>query len=1122
MFAAFVSCLLAGPASSQTFELELNDLRELYDHLYVEKAVWDTLEAFDPGTIVIGQYYKRPHFLTSNFDRTKQLVEYGALGGYKVTLTYPRIYTLEFREDAQGEFYSYQPRDLTIPGLEIRLERLDDLAERIRVASARDVWRESVSASVTGQMITARKRRGAINVEIPLPMPRQLESIFGPGDKTHINISGRESITFAGESRRVSPFIGVEGQQKQSLFPSLDMKQELDVTLTGSIGDKVNIRVDHSSQALTDDANQIQLNYVGYEDDVVKRIDLGNTNLSLPGSQLISFSSSSTGLFGVKVLAQIGSTELTVIASKQEGEVSNASFSPRGGAIGQTEEREIPDYNYIANEYFWFNHPAYQDTTQLPDQTYPIDVYRSLEKSEIAGGAGGVTYFYGRAYVDTFGTGSSINRAAAAVRGDGREEPPHVNQPFELLDEDIDYEFIYDLDKINRIIGLRMKQRVPDNKALAVVYVNRALQKIGGKFSDPEGFNIAGNDTIAMELIKPPNARPKNEFGWTWEYMMRFYYNLGMTNIDPGSLELTIEDVIVPRPDAAFPQGSDVSYLRIFGLDQYDRSGQPGYDNIVDYKEGALNLQTGILQFPSLRPFAPDTSLISEWTDGDFKIDDQFLAQSDSAAYLYTDYLTDVTKYTQYKIVVRAVSTSRSFRIDAFNITESSEKITLDGQTLSRGRDYEINYETGDVELKGEALDRMTPDSKISVDYEYKPFGGGAASSLAGFSTQTQLGENARLGMTWLYESKSTAVDKPRVGEEPTRAVVGGINANIQHRSDLLTSLVNKLPLVDTDAQSTVNLSGELAMSFPDPNTKGEAYIDDFEGVEDSDRITSARRGWRQASPPYYIPPDSSDAEVLPASGRWGFIWYNIEPDKGLHRRDLNPTLNDRENTLISSLDIEIDPNPPDTAWVGVMTGFGGGGLDLTQGQFIELWINDFKPTKSDRGGILRIDMGSIDEDFYEPDKNQWNDEDNNGDGWQGGIEDTGLDNEYNQDECANPPCDENTDYAGDNFDAKRINGRFTKINGTEGNGLPDTEDLDGSNALDETNSYFSYVIDLAQDSAVVDVREEYPTYDGFNSVYHERDSWRLYRINLNDFQVVSPDGGEPRFDQIKHIAVEL
>jgi cell surface protein SprA len=243
-----------------------------------------------------------------------------------------------------------------------------------------------------------------------------------------------------------------------------------------------------------------------------------------------------------------------------------------------------------------------------------------------------------------------------------------------------------------------------------------------------------------------------------------------------------------------------------------------------------------------------------------------------------------------------------------------------------------------------------------------------------------------------------------------------------------------------------------------------------------------------------------------------------MEPDKGSHRRDFKPSLPEEDNTLVASLDIEIDPNPADSAWVGVMTGFGGGGLDLTQCRFIELWVNDFKPDKADRGGKLRIDLGRIDEDFYEPDEDMWNDEDINGDGWNASREDTGLDLLKNEDECA--ACTENDDFSGDDFEAGRIDGRFTKINGTEANGLYDTEDLNRSNSLDMANSYFTCVIDLADDLPVLDIREDYPTYDGFNSVYHERDSWRWYRVYLNDFKIVAPYQVQPSLDRVTHLRV--
>ena len=150
------------------------------------------------------------------------------------------------------------------------------------------------------------------------------------------------------------------------------MQQKLDVSLTGTIGDKVAIQVDHSSEAIGQDANRVRLAYTGYEDEVIQLIELGNTSLSLPGSQLVSVSTSAQGLFGVKMLAKMGSTDFTLIASKQEGEVSSSTFTPTGGALGETEVRVIRDVDYVKNKYFYFDDPR----AFIGPQAATIEVYR--------------------------------------------------------------------------------------------------------------------------------------------------------------------------------------------------------------------------------------------------------------------------------------------------------------------------------------------------------------------------------------------------------------------------------------------------------------------------------------------------------------------------------------------------------------------------------------------------------------------------------------------------------------------------------------------------------------------------------------------------------------------------
>jgi hypothetical protein len=492
------------------------------------------------------------------------------------------------------------------------------------------------------------------------------------------------------------------------------------------------------------------------------------------------------------------------------------------------------------------------------------------------------------------------------------------------------------------------------------------------------------------------------------------------------------------------------------------------------------------------------------WTNGEFAFTGQYADIRQPQ--IYTDFLTRPEDFQRFRIQVRAASTTRTFTIDAFNITEGSETVRIDGRTLVRNRDYTIDYETGEVELIGDAVLDLTPNSNITIDYEFKPFVGGGASSLVGFNSLLNWSTNSKFGTTWLYESKSSASDRPRLGEEPSRIIVGELNGTMQFKPRIFTWLVNLLPRVSTDATSSLNLSGEVAVSMPNPNTKKEVYIDDFEGVEDSDVFGLTRRSWYPASPPI----SDDGVSPRPSANNTKVFWYNIEPDLGVHRRDLNPNLDERESTLVPSLDMEFESIVSDPAdWAGVMTGFRGAGLDLSQGQFIEIWVNDFKPDSLDRGGMLHVDMGFIDEDFYQPDDNDLNTEDANFDGFSAITEDTGLDNIFNDDPELGPGD------PGDDYTPSRIAGRFSEINGTERNGLLDTEDLDGSGQLDKSNGYFTYELDLSQ-TAIIDVRRDFPLFADFN---HPKESWRLYRIDLADYKLVNTNT-TPVFEQIKHLRV--
>ena len=86
-----------------------------------------------------------------------------------------------------------------------------------------------------------------------------------------------------------------------------------------------------------------------------------------------------------------------------------------------------------------------------------------------------------------------------------------------------------------------------------------------------------------------------------------------------------------------------------------------------------------------------------------------------------------------------------------------------------------------------------------------------------------------------------------------------------------MTKAVNLLPLVSTDAKSSVNLEVEVAQSITNPNTDGSAYVDDFEGSKQTYPLGLSQATWFQCSPP--TPWQSSDS-LLHHPPAWRSYWY--------------------------------------------------------------------------------------------------------------------------------------------------------------------------------------------------------------------------------------------------------
>ncbi len=320
----------------------------------------------------------------------------------------------------------------------------------------------------------------------------------------------------------------------------------------------------------------------------------------------------------------------------------------------QKEERLILDVNYVNNVYFFLDNPY---GPFIQPRVGELEVFESVTEVERLNPE--MIAFYGLAFVDTTARGTQIREAKAAFDA-GLETPPREEGYFRLLEFATDYRYVLDIVD-ESVLGIELLQRVDNNRILAVRYINELGDSIGDYRQFPHNVPVGQEEDfpIFLELIKPRNPRPYSNFGYTWHFMMRNIYNLGMYYIDPGTLEIEIED-LSNRPVTTYPEGETVPYIRIFGLDRYDESGLNEPDGLIDLQAGLINFQRGLLTFPSLRPFDPLMNDVAEWTAGDesFIVPDDYERLGLANPVIYDEYLsgTDLQKAHRYDIIVRVVS----------------------------------------------------------------------------------------------------------------------------------------------------------------------------------------------------------------------------------------------------------------------------------------------------------------------------------------------------------------------------------------------------------------------------------------------------------------------------------
>jgi len=927
------------------------------------------------------------------------------------------------------------------------------------------------------------KTGGLFQLRIPIKS-KTMESIFGEGG-AGIKVSGYHRITFSGQSQWTDQ--ASTATYRQSKFPSLQMEQESRFDISGTIGTKITVSVSHDSKTDIPLANRIMLRYKGNEDDIIQSIEAGNTTLSLPNTQFVGYSARINGLFGLKTTAQIGALSLTAIASQEKGTTERTSIS----AGSSTQKTYVRDNNYLDGRIFDLGRIADVQGSDYAENEIdfrPGDTIKYIEIYGFAkvGQVGDVTAPDAIFYIDPlFPTDSAWKNDTVGVAKID-ENNYYVNQAEHWVLFDQSFGGTGD----SYLGTFMVVKRGPNDPNPG------SIDTIGSVTPAIEG------DPYVLKLLSPRNTDPSDV---TWNYMWRNVYGLGQYNIDIEGLEINLfkgEDGTENIGDNLDNQGG-VPYIRILGLDRFNQQGQAVPDGLADVKTNLIDAQRGLLIFPDRFPFATTQT----WADT--ILDPQVPELYNSAT------AQEKLEASEYYIEITNSSRAAQVSLGRANIIEGSEQITLNGRALVKGTDYNINYDFGQVTfLIDEAVD---PNANLNIDFEYAPYIAAEKKTLFGLRAQYEAGSNFKLGSTFLYKSDKATPRKPKVGQETAETIVWDVDGSFKMKPNFITSAVNALPFISTEAPSNLAVSGEFAQSIPNPNVDGVAYVDDFEGSRDAYSLGVFREKWYFSSKPVGMADYRRRARL---------VWYNpyqqvatdeiwdrelAAGESGTHTLwiEYSPSVLDYR---IADVDEDTTFFDPSSSWAGLTKFMTGGATNQNLVQLLEIRL------KGDEG-IIHFDLGEITEDINGSDSLDTEDTNLNYALDEG--EDVGLDGKPDGRETgggeADDPNDDNWYYNGYGEDCNGCNENdYSHINGTEGNaqdpnrwGYPDSEDINLDRIFSTPNNYFSYSIDLSDDKFLVEgSRNEY--------------GWRTYRIPLQDS--LSLDGiiGDPKWTQIAYVRMWL
>lgn len=859
------------------------------------------------------------------------------------------------------------------------------------------------------------------------------EKIFGPGG-VQIRTRGEAKLKFGYNYKFVdNPSLS----ERSRVTKSFDFDEQINMSVNAKVGDRMDFNINYNTEStFTFDAkNTLKLAYEGKEDDIVQKVEAGYVDFPT-NSSLIKGSSA---LFGIRTDLQFGRLKLQAVASQKK--TKSMTVGSQGG--NQLSTYDIQAYDYDENRHFFlahYFHDIYDKAcSTLPNITSGITINRIEIWVTNTGGQttntrniiGLVDLAEGIKIANSTWAGARLDIPAnesnklyanmAGTYSDARnmDQTSTVLEP--IMKGGIEYEKVENARllsaseyKLNKHLGyVTLQNTLESNQVLAVAYeytYNGQTYQVG-EFSADQKDN---DKALFVKLLKNTSGSPQIA---NWDLMMKNVYRLKAMSVQREKFKMDIKYLsdttgvsLSYIPENGLKQ---TTLLKMLNLDRLDDNQKTNPNGRFDFIEGYTILsQTGHVIFPVVEPFG-------DWLR-------QKIGNDDIADKYCYDALYDSTKTVAKQIAeknkftltgeYKASSGSEIYLGDS-NIPPGSVVVTAGGVKLTEGTDYTVDYQSRIVRIINQSI--IDAGTNVSVSLESQDDWSVMRKTMLGVNWDYDFSKNFNIGGTFMKVNEKPLTSKVNMGSEPLNNMLWGFHMNWKQNSQWLTNMLDKIPLLDLSAPSTISFTGEYAQLHAGKakGAQGNAsYLDSFDDTK-KPHSQSNPKEWVLSSTPSHLEYGKLTNDVKYGYNRARLAWYNIDPlftrrsssltpahiksdleqlsnhyVREVYTREIYPnrdTNQGESNTLDIlniayypsergpyNLDTDVDENArlndPKKRWGGMMRKINMSDFESSNIQYIEFWMLDpFIYTKNDKryGGDLYFNLGDISEDVLKDGK---------------------------------------------------------------------------------------------------------------------------------------------------------